>query len=651
MKRLWAWIVDPAHQKALAFLGGGLVAVIGGGWTVYQEFFKSAPPSPVRAVENACAVGVAGGDVTISGVSCTFGISLAEYEAALAQQEEKLRAELETATEDAALRLSLAQALSATQTRLADVEAAFEERSAAFKELAQALEAGTPDPEIGEIFKDAVETGDTSGLEARLRADLGNDLRGVADRSHQLGILLRQQGKFVEAHEAFQRAAQMVPDNPAFQEAVTELAGRLDVALRGRIRVTAVLAEGGDALYAGHAVYEPEADLDGKRTEITRKEGAAVWFELPPGAYWVASWTDKAYAAREVQVVADQERNAVVVLDAGRLRLSAVLGEGGEPVYAGFAIYEPQTDLDGNRREIIRREGEAQWFTLPAGTYWVASWTDKAYAAREVEVAAGKDNNEVILLNAGRLRLSAALAEGGEAVHAGHAVYEPQTDLDGNRREIIRREGTANWFTLPAGPYWVASWTDKAYAARAVEVVAGEDANEVILLDAGRLRMSAVLGVGGEPVEAAFAVYEPDADLDGKRREIIRREGTAKWFTLPAGPYWVASWTDKAYAARRVEVIAGQDANEVIVLDAGRLRMSVLAEAGGEPVEARHVIYELEADLDGNRREIIRREGTAKWFTLPAGTYYVVSSAGDRHVAREATVVANQDTNLVLTFP
>ncbi len=89
MQQLWAWITDPKNQKTLAFLGAGLAAAGGGGWTLYSEFFKSSPPSPVRAIENACGVGTGGRDVTITGITCSFGISLKEYEAALAEQEKK----------------------------------------------------------------------------------------------------------------------------------------------------------------------------------------------------------------------------------------------------------------------------------------------------------------------------------------------------------------------------------------------------------------------------------------------------------------------------------------------------------------------------------------------------------------------------------
>ena len=176
MQRLWKWLTDPKHQKTLAFLGTGLVIFVGAGWTVYQEFFKGSSPSPMRVVENACGVGVGGGDVTISGITCTFGITLAEYQEALAKREEALRAEFEAAAEDTARQITLEQNLDAVRKRLGDVEAAFEARNATFTELARSLEEGPPDPETTRIFEKAVATGDTSALQEWLRADLDADV-------------------------------------------------------------------------------------------------------------------------------------------------------------------------------------------------------------------------------------------------------------------------------------------------------------------------------------------------------------------------------------------------------------------------------------------------------------------------------------------
>ena len=48
MSALWAFLSDPAHQATLAWLGGGLVTLAGGLWTVvtYLRPRPAAAPAP-----------------------------------------------------------------------------------------------------------------------------------------------------------------------------------------------------------------------------------------------------------------------------------------------------------------------------------------------------------------------------------------------------------------------------------------------------------------------------------------------------------------------------------------------------------------------------------------------------------------------------
>ena len=39
---MWQWLSDPENQKTLAFLGGGVVAIAGGAWTVFKFLLKKS---------------------------------------------------------------------------------------------------------------------------------------------------------------------------------------------------------------------------------------------------------------------------------------------------------------------------------------------------------------------------------------------------------------------------------------------------------------------------------------------------------------------------------------------------------------------------------------------------------------------------------
>jgi len=66
----WTWLKDPANQQTLGWIGGGLVAVVGGIWVVVQFFAKkeggrgSAPS--VRADRGGVA---AGGNISNSPIN------------------------------------------------------------------------------------------------------------------------------------------------------------------------------------------------------------------------------------------------------------------------------------------------------------------------------------------------------------------------------------------------------------------------------------------------------------------------------------------------------------------------------------------------------------------------------------------------------
>jgi len=58
IRRIWTWLSDSRHQKTIAFLGGGLVIVVGAAWQLYIYFYpaKSSPP-PTQVIEQHASNG------------------------------------------------------------------------------------------------------------------------------------------------------------------------------------------------------------------------------------------------------------------------------------------------------------------------------------------------------------------------------------------------------------------------------------------------------------------------------------------------------------------------------------------------------------------------------------------------------------------
>jgi len=206
-----------------------------------------------------------------------------------------------------------------------------------------------------------------------------------------------------EAYEAFRTATSLVPENSTYQSELARVSGQLGVLLGdGRLRVRAVLAGDGEPVNARHAIDVLEPDLEGNRARLDYKDGAAAVFELASGTYWVTSSVDHAEAGQEVRITAARDHDTWINLNAGRVRLSAVLADGRPPIAAYHYVYRAEQDLDGNRERIDYRSGEASWFTLPAGTYYVQAGADELRAGREVRVMADRETDVVIDLSDAR---------------------------------------------------------------------------------------------------------------------------------------------------------------------------------------------------------------------------------------------------------
>ncbi len=68
MRALWRYIQTKDNRELLAFLGGGLAAVVAGGWIAYTHFSKKEPPDKLQVTISAPG-GVAGQNFNNSPVS------------------------------------------------------------------------------------------------------------------------------------------------------------------------------------------------------------------------------------------------------------------------------------------------------------------------------------------------------------------------------------------------------------------------------------------------------------------------------------------------------------------------------------------------------------------------------------------------------
>ena len=241
------------------------------------------------------------------------------------------------------------------------------------------------------------------------------------------------------------------------------------------------------------------------------------------------------------------------------------------------------------------------------------------------------------------LKVNVRLAEGTEPIDNAYIYVIPETG-NKNKANAITTGASRNPFKVKAGKYHLHTKVGTVIGTADVEVTADQANTAEIILNAGLLQVRAVQEEGADPIEQAYIhVDEPEVGSNGKRKRITSGN-QRNTFTVPAGKYFAIATHGKASVGQIVEVKPGERTNAVIVLAAGLLKISVLAEEGGDPVKDAYVyIYENEVQANGKRKQITAAV-PRKPFSLPAGTYFVTAKVGKATASRELLVTAGKLT-------
>ncbi|MGI9417830.1 MAG: hypothetical protein ACR2RA_08345, partial [Geminicoccaceae bacterium] len=185
----------------------------------------------------------------------------------------------------------------------------------------------------------------------------------------------------------------------------------------------------------------------------------------------------EAEVSREVEVRPAEETEASLVLEIGHLSLASVMTEGGEQVEATMSVWRAG-DQDAGLRKITDMRGKLDQplrFELPAGDYLVKANYGEVEVSGDVEVSAGMLTEDVMVLNAGYLDVSAARGEEGPLVDVSITIYG--ANVDGKRSVVAEgdsKAGKSAEFILAAGSYLVIADDGDKEASIELEVKPGE---------------------------------------------------------------------------------------------------------------------------------------------------------------------------------
>ena len=393
-------------------------------------------------------------------------------------------------------------------------------------------------------------------------------------------------------------------------------------------------------------VYQAEADQNGKRKNVGGNYQAAPSFKLAAGNYRaVAKWGN---AVASVEFTVASEKQGVihdVIMDAGIIRLSAVLADGQKAVTSNMRwdVYQSAQGIDGKRPHVNGNYEAAPRFFLNSGNYFVVAKNGNATVSGEISITAGKVTEKMFNLNAGLAVFTANFDEAGQAVNSGLRwdVYSVEKNIDGKRKFFNGNYDTKPKFMLPQGKYYVVAKRGNAFLARDIEVSAGKRTDELFVLNAGLMRLSAVLADGKETVAKGMRwdVYSIDKNLEGKRQHFNGNYEATPAFTFNKGKYFVVAKLGSAIKSAEVEINSGKLTETIVNLNAGQVKLIAKAKDGKTVSKGlRWDVYSADQDLDGNRKNFGGNYEASPIFTLPSGKYLVVVKVGGTKANFDLTV-------------
>lgn len=240
------------------------------------------------------------------------------------------------------------------------------------------------------------------------------------------------------------------------------------------------------------------------------------------------------------------ERAAPQPSSRGELHLSAMLTASGPRIEQGLVwrVFQPPDAADTSGaaapKLLETRRDAAPVFSLPPGDYMINAAFGRANLTRRVTLAGGAAREEKFVLNAGGLRIKAALAS-GEPMPDGsvtYDVYAGETDQLGNRAKIVSGARPGLIVRLNAGPYQIVSvWGDANAIVRAeITVEAGKLLEATVAHHGAKITFKLVERAGGEAVaDTQWVVQTPQGET------VAESSGALPTHILAAGTYIISA--------------------------------------------------------------------------------------------------------------
>lgn len=421
----------------------------------------------------------------------------------------------------------------------------------------------------------------------------------------------------------------------------------------GTLRANAVLSEGREALSkdVSWEVFSTEQDVEGKRKKISFSYNASPLFKLPAGDYYITAKVGWTSVGKTVSVTAGKLVEETFDLRAGNIKLTLALQQGDAPLTSNisWSIYTDTVDVEGKREKIAYSYDAQPLLTLAAGSYYVTAQTGNSIANKTVAVTQGQLTSENMVLGAGKSRFKAILADGGEAIGNGVSwSFYSEKNAAGEQKKVAYSYDAVPLITLPTGRYVASASYRQTTVSAPFEVKSGELVENTLVLNAGSVRVNAVLSEDSSPLTSGVSwnVYTTKRDASGNQLKTGYSYDAAPTFTLPMGNYDIIVQTSNgtAKAVKQLSVTAGQFSEETLNLNAGTVEVSLLVNGSAPGSGVSWNVYESQGNSAGDRKKAAYSYDKNARFVLPAGHYQVIGSTEGKSAKLNIDVVAGKFT-------
>lgn len=371
--------------------------------------------------------------------------------------------------------------------------------------------------------------------------------------------------------------------------------------------------------------------------------GAEPKIHLEPGKYRVEAEYGLVHKVRDIEVRGNKPLEAVLVLDAGTIRVHGAAVPGGAVLGDMFFTLRKNGAADGTG-DLGRSALTEAVFHVPAGAYQLHAQHGFASAGKAVTVEAGRETAVEMVMNTGMLTLSArAIHDGPPLSGVAFTIFEDGEG--GGGREFARSVRDEPRFDLPAGRYRVAAALGLARDERKLEVIAGKDTAETFVLDAGGVRMFSKLTGNRQPLDRhlLYKVYSLTHGSGNPGQALATTTAAAPTLFLRRGRYRIEcqyGWHN-ARQVREVDVTAGETADAGFEHQAASVTLKLVPKPGSAPLT--QVKWTLKYSAGGT---VLISQDASPQLILQAGSYQAVAHRDNKTYSRTFDAAANSEQTI-----